>query len=445
MRSSILVATVIPWMLAACGDDAGDGGIPVCKPAFRAVVMVHGFLASADTWSSFARRFEANGYCPDHLYALDWNTLAREGAVEALDALVDEALAKTGDDQVDLVGHSAGGGVGYQYLADPARAAKVATYAHLASNPAPLQGVEAAQAGPADAPIPTLNLTSSADTIVEGGTIPGAINIVLSEEDHYQVATSEKAFADVYAFLNGGKKPKTTDVADSHPFADDLPRVVAGKALTIGENTPVAGWTVAVHALDAATGKRLDESAEATFTVAADGGWGPFPAAPGTAYEFHLFGPGANDRPVHYYREPFVASNRFARLRALPPAGTLVGALFSVIPFEPAHSVLIAFTESQAVVNGRDTLVVGAETLSTPELAAAARTSIAFFLFDEGADEAPGAEVATFKNVTPVFLTAIDRFLPAGETPMTLTFNGRSLVVPAWASDPDGAIVATFD
>jgi len=446
MRAAMtFVALLLSGLFAACGDDDAGGGVPACKPTLRPVVMVHGFLASGDTWASFARRFEANGYCADHLYALDWNTLSREGAVEALDALIDEALAATGDDQVDLIGHSAGGGVSYSYLSDPARAAKVAAYAHLASNPAPIQGVDAAPAGPADAPIPTLNLTSSGDTVVEGGSIPGAINLVLSSEDHYQVATSDKAFEDVFGFLHGGKRPATTDAAGWHPFAEDLPRVVAGKALTIGENTPVAGWTVAVYAVDAATGRRVDEVAEATFTVASDGSWGPFEAQPGVAYEFHLSGPGPGDRPVHYYREPFAASNRFVRLRALPSPGTLVAALFSVIPFEPEHAVLIAFTESQAVVNGRDTLTVGDETMSTPALASAERTSIAFFLFDEGADQKAGEEVATFKNVTPVFLTAIDRFLPAGEASITLMFNGRSLAVPAWPSDPDGAIVATFD
>lgn len=434
----------LPGLMTACGEETREGA-PACDPSHRPVVMVHGFLASGDTWASFARRFEANGYCPDHLYALDWNSLGREGAVEALDALIDEALTTTGDDKVDLIGHSAGGGVSYGYLADAARAGKVATYAHLASNPAPLQGVDPAPAGPAEAPIPTLNLTSSADTVVEGGSIPGAINLVLASEDHYQVATSAKAFEDVFGFLHGGKRPATTDVAEAHPFADELPRVVAGKALTIGENTPVAGWTVAVHALGATTGRRVDEVPEAAFTVASDGSWGPFEAQPGVAYEFYLSGPAAGDRSVHYYREPFIASNRFVRLRALPPAGTLVGALFSVIPFEPEHAVLIAFTESQAVVNGRDTLTVGSETLSTPALASAERTSIAFFLFDEGADQTAGDEVATFKNVTPVFLTAIDRFLPAGPASITLTFNGRSLAVPSWPSDPDGAIVATFD
>lgn len=446
-----IALTLLATTALACGDDGGgdDGGTttPVveCRPAFRPVVMVHGFLASADTWTAFARRFEANGYCPDHLYALDWNTITdRESGLDALVTLVDQAIAATGDAQVDLIGHSAGGGLAYQYLSDAARAAKVATYVNIAANPAP-PGEDPVLPGPVDFPISTLNLASSADTVVPATEIPGAINITLDAEDHYQVATSARAFADVFSFLQAGRRPTTVELADSHPFDPDLPRVVAGKALTIGDNTPVDGWTVAIHEVDAATGARTDETPEATFTVAADGSWGPFSAAPDTHYEFHLTGPAPTDRPVHYYREPFSASDRFLRLRALPRQGSLVAALFSVIPFTADHVVLIAFTESQAVVSGRDTLVVAGETLSTPELASADKTAIAFFLFDENADFAAGGEVATFKNVSPVFLKAIDRVLSPSLGSIALTFNGRTLNVPTWASEPDGAIVATFD
>jgi len=436
---------------AACGDDgtAKPKPEPVkeCDPSLRPVVMVHGFLAAGDTWASFARRSEANGYCADHIYALDWNTLTgRDVAKALLTDLIDHALEVTGSDQVDLIAHSAGGGLSYEYLADPVYAAKVRTYVHIASNPEALEGAPSAPAGPADAPIPTLNLTSSGDKIIAASDIPGAINLKLTTEDHYQCATSAKAFDDVYTFLTNGKHPTTTELAQAHPYDATLPRVVSGKALTIGENTPVAGWTVTAFAVDGATGARKDETPEGTFPVATDGSWGPFDALPQTFYEFALTGPEATDRPVHYYREPFVASNRFVRLRALPPPGTLVGALFSQIPYGTEHSVLIAFAESQAIVSGRDTLVIDGETLSTAAIAPAARTLIALFLFDKDTDQASGDEVEAFKNITPVFLAALDRFIAAedGES-VTLTLNGRKLVVPAWPSSPDGAIVATFD
>lgn len=446
MRMMFLASTLL--LTFGCGDDGGGDDTFVggpCKKSFRPVVMVHGFLAAADTWTAFARRFEANGYCASALYALDWNSLTREGALEALGALVDRALAESGQDQVNLIGHSAGGGLSYQYLAVPENAAKVATYAHVASQTAPLPEVAPAPAGPADAPVTTLNLKSAGDTVVEPGEIPGAINIVLNDEDHYQAASSDKAFEDVYAFFNGGKRPKTSDLANAPPFDETQPRIIEGKAQTIGENTPAAGWAIKIYEVDGATGARKEAFPKATFTAAEDGSWGPFEALPGVYYELQLSGPAETDKTVHYYREPFAADDHFVRLRSLPGVGSLVGALFAVMPFGTEHTNLIALSESQAVVAGRDVLTVGSETLSTDALASAERTSIAFFLFDEDADQASGGEVQSFKNITPVFLTAIDRYLPAGAASIPLTFNGRTLNVPSLPSSPDGAIVATFD
>ncbi len=444
-------ATVLALALCQCGDEPTTSSPvteaevrPACDPDLRPVIMLHGFLASGDTWAPFAQRFMANGYCPDHIVAFDWDTVSRLTIVDALDARIDALLAATGHTQVDLIGHSAGGGMSYQYMTVRERAAKVASYAHIASSQKPLSTAEPGLPGPADAPVSTLNLTSSGDTVVEGGEIPGAINLVLPTEDHYQAATSDRAFSDVYAFFNAGKKPKTTDLEDAPPL-EDAPRIVSGKAVTLAENVPVAGWTIAIYAVAPETGARLEETPEATFTVAEDGSWGPFEAKADTRYEFHLTGLTAEDRSVHYYREPFSADNPLVYLRALPSPGSLAGVLFSSIPFREGQSVLIAFSSSQAVVHGRDTLTVAGETLSTPELASAERTSIAFFLFDENEDNTPGEEVSSFSNIVSVFLTALDRVLPVSPEPLTLDFNGRKLATPRWDSSRDGAIVAIFD
>jgi pimeloyl-ACP methyl ester carboxylesterase len=445
---SLALALTLATSLTACGDDTNPNPTPTaCDPDRRPIVMAHGFLASGDTWASFSRLFEANGYCQSHLIAFDWNTLAfdRDSAVIGLDSAIDAALASTGADQVDLVGHSAGGGLGYAYLADPTRAAKVAAYAHIASNPAPLENTDPAPAGPAEAPVPTLNLTSTGDLVVDAAELPGAINIVLPTEDHYQAATSTRAFGDVYAFFNGGARPTTTDPTDAPPANRKATRTISGKALTLGENTPVPGFTVSLFALDSATGLRKSPTADATSTVATDGSWGPFTVAPDTHYELFLEDPANVSRPVHYYREPFASDSHLVYLRALPTPGTLAGVLISLIPFADEHTVLIAFSSSQGVINGRDTLTMNGETLSTPELASAERTSIAFFIFDDETDQTSAGEVSSFSNAINVFLTAIDRFISADGAPITLTLNGRTLVVPALPSSTDGAIVATFD
>ena len=128
-----------------------------CDTCFYPVVMVHGFLASGDTWTKFHQRFTSNGYKPGQLYAFDWNSL-NQGAnhVAVLDAFIDNILTKTGAPKVRLIGHSAGGGLGYNYLSDAARAAKVDGYVHIGSS------VQSGPAGPGGS-VATLNLWSPDD------------------------------------------------------------------------------------------------------------------------------------------------------------------------------------------------------------------------------------------------------------------------------------------
>lgn len=445
LSSALFVAILSALAVSSsgCGDETDpETARAACDPTRRPIVMAHGFLASGDTWASFARRFEANGYCQSHLIAFDWNTLAfdRVNAVTELDSAIDAVLAQTGADQVDLIGHSAGGGLGYAYLNDPARAAKVAAYAHIASNPAPLPNVETGPAGPSEAPVATLNLTSAGDLVVAGAEIPGAINIVLPTEDHYEAATSARAFADVYAFFNGGERPRVTE-----PSSNTAPRTISGKALTLGENKPVPGFLVSLFEVDPTTGLRRSQAPLATSTVSESGRFGPLTVEAGKNYELHLEDPTGTSRDVHYFREPFKSDSHLVYLRALPGPESLAGVLISLIPFDDRHAVLIAFSSSQGVIHGRDTLTLNGETLSTPELASAERTSIAFFAFDDGSDQQSAGLVPSFSNAIQVFLTAIDRFFPADRGPLTLTLNGRTLTVPALPSSSDGALVATFD
>lgn len=415
-------------------DTAPDsGGAVPCDPSRRPVVMVHGFLASGDTWAKHVQRFATNGMCLTHLRVLDWDSLGdRDDAVAALDALIDALLAATGATTVDLAGHSAGGGVGYSYLSDPARAAKVAHYAHVASN------VNAGPAGPAGAEVPTLNLWSSDDLVIQApGDIPGATNVTLTGADHLEVASTAESFAAIYAFFNDSQAPETVVIGPEPAVT------VSGKALILGTNAPMAGAAIAIYEVDAATGARRDAPAVATLTAGPDGSWGPVPVLHGAHYEFSVVGASPDDRPVHYYREPFLRSNPLVYLRGLPPADTLAGVLLSEIPFADDHAVLVNFTGSQAVIAGRDTLSIDAIDLSTEALASADQTAIAFFLYDADGDGlSGGAPVDTF-GAFP-FLNGADVYLPASGT-SSLTFNGRTLNVPRWPSGSEGAVVVVFD
>ncbi|HRG88387.1 MAG TPA: hypothetical protein PLW44_05160, partial [Chitinophagales bacterium] len=113
IRTALFFAALL--FISSCAKDKddnnsnnGDG----CKQ-LHPVIFLHGFLASGDTWANQVMRFTSNGYCDNLLYAYDWNTLGGGNDVNALNTFIDTVLARTGATQVDLVGHSAGGGYGY--------------------------------------------------------------------------------------------------------------------------------------------------------------------------------------------------------------------------------------------------------------------------------------------------------------------------------------------
>jgi triacylglycerol esterase/lipase EstA (alpha/beta hydrolase family) len=103
-------------------DDAPPGADdPNCRPGARhprPVVLVHGTWSNAyATWNDLAPRLRAEGYC---VHAVNYGAppgepLKGRAAVpesaRELARFVDLVLSRTGAAQVDLVGHSQGGGV----------------------------------------------------------------------------------------------------------------------------------------------------------------------------------------------------------------------------------------------------------------------------------------------------------------------------------------------
>lgn len=411
------------------GGGGGGGGVS-CNSNFLPIVMCHGTLASGDTYAKQAQRFAQNAQCADRIYMYDWNSLGGGGNSPALlDAFIDDVLQRTGATQVELVGHSAGGGLGYSYLSDAGRAAKVAHYVHIGAS---------AQSGPAGpgGSVPTLNIWSPDDAVVAGADIPGAVNVSLAGLDHYQVATAPSAFAAMFEFFRG-VPPTSTEVQP------DGRRNVEGRAVTLGENQPLAGATVNVWRVDAATGFRAAAQPDHTFTTDAQGKWGGFQAVDGAYYEFEVLP--TTGRKLHYYREPFKATDRFVYLRGLPPAGSLAGTLLASLPSNDAQAVVINFTANQAVISGRDQLTVNGVDLATAQLAPASKTAIAFFLYDANNDAVSnGTPVALFSSLP--FLAAADQFFQAA-TPASieLAFAGRSMRVRNWPSASEGLTIAVFE
>lgn len=439
MRNLSFLAIVALLALSACKKDKDEplppdtggpgGGGAACDDTYLPIVMCHGFLASGDTYAKQAQRFAQNGQCNDRIFVYDWNSLGGGNSPEALDAFIDEVLAATGASQVDLAGHSAGGGLGYNYLSDATRAAKVAHYVHIGS------GSQPGPAGP-NGEVPTMNIWSPYDAVVSSADIPGAENVVLQGKDHYEVATSAETFAAMYTFFRGAPPASTTLVSDGR-------RNVEGRALTLGENQALDGATINVYRLDGATGFRADATPVHVFTADAQGRWGGFQADEGTFYEFELIP--TTGRKVHYYREPFLTSDRFVYLRGLPPPSSLAGVLLSSLPSDDSQAVVVSFTANQAVIAGRDDLRVNGVELSTPDFASEENSSIAFFLYDGNTNGQTDANaVGLFGNFP--FLAGVDVFFPTDQPEsIELTFAGRSLKVRNWPSASEGVTIAIFD
>jgi len=427
----LLIATVIMSCTKDPIIDNGGNQNSGCDTTLLPVVMCHGFLASGDTYAGQAKRFVQNNYCGHAVYVYDWNSLGGGSSPALLDAFIEGVLERTGASQVNLVGHSAGGGIGYDYLSDAVRAAKVAHYVHIGSNP---------QDGPAgpNGEVPTMNIWSPYDAVVAGADIPGAENVQLAGKDHYEVATSEQTFSAMFAFFNGGSAPASTVITS------DGIRAVGGKVLTLGENQPLVGATVHVFTVEASTGFRTSNEPVVTYITNEYGQWGCFNAEAGQHYEFEVTPAETNGRKLHYYREPFLTSDNLVYLRAMPPSSSLAGILLASLPKNDAQAVVIAFASSNAVITGRDALDVNGLNLSTPQFASEENTSIAFFLYDNGNGQTDGTPVGLFANFP--FLAGVDMFFPTtAPESITLTMNGRVLKVRNWPSETEGITVAVFD
>lgn len=398
------------------------------------IVMLHGLLASGDTYGNFFQLFEANGYCENTLYVMDRNSLDFSADFSpALDAFIDDVITKTGAEKVNLMGHSAGGGVAYAYLADSLSAQKVAHYAHLASftemePPLPNKN------------IPTINIYSDADKIVPGKDIPGATNVNLIVADHYQVATSTEAFKFIYNFFNNGENPLNFAPVKKESIE------LKGRVVTLGENQPIEAASISIYELNANTGIRTSNVPAIKTSSDEQGNWDNVIVKPNVAYEFFVENPSdENFTPVHYYFESFSSNNSLVYLRTIPPAGSAAGIFLAAIPKDDTQAVTAIFASTQAIINGRDELFIDDIELSTAALSSEEQSTIAMFLYDDMDEQSSGKSHPGFLANTP-FLNAVDVFMePTDGKFSTITFNGDKLSIPHWPSKSNGYSIVVFD
>lgn len=388
-------------------------GARACDTTFRPVVMVHGFLGGGDNFAPMIRHLGSAGFCNNRMFVFDWNSLSRTDQTNALNGFIDSILSITRSDKVNLIGHSAGGGLAYVYLKNSAHAKKVAQYVHVGSS------VQSNPAGP-NGSVPTLNLYSTADRVVKSGDIPGAENIRFATYDHFEVVTADSAAMAVFRFFTAGLPytgKKTVSV--SKKFR------VTGKVLSLGENIPQASAKLELWGIrnDGEKGKKIGETVSGP-----QGGFSFNGITPNGAYL--LYCTPTSGRKVAYFLPRLQAGEQLLYLRILPTTG-LVQVLLSGLPTDSLQAALVLFSSQKAILHYRDKLLINETELSTPEFADPAKTSIAWFLYDANKNGRSDKTLIPSFSAAP-FMRGVDYLVSSveGANPYIIQYNGATYRIP---------------
>lgn len=355
LRASTLAAGLL---LAGCSS---LGPTSEARPP---ILFVHGNGDSAALWTTTLWRFESNGWPRARLEAIDLpDPLARDDdgvaqagrssnaeQAQALSAAVDRLLERTGAKQAVLVANSRGGLVVRNYVQHFGGAAKVShavlggTPNHgVRNDPASRPGNEFNGGGPflkgLNAPkgpngdevtpgVRWLTLRSDnhdkfaqpegrwigmagqpTNVTFDSPALKGATNVVLPGRDHREVSYHAEAFAQTWAFITGAPPRQTRIEPEAQVVLDGQ---IGAPGPAGPSNRGLAGATVEVYAVDAATGARQGAALHRQ-TTGADGRWGPMLTAPTQSLEFVIGAPGM--ATSHVYRSPFPRSSFLVHFR----------------------------------------------------------------------------------------------------------------------------------
>src|SRR5262245_546582 len=426
MTSQQRLSTRCGFIVAAALVFGGVSSRPA--HALRPIVFVHGGSGSGAQYESQAMRFVSNGYPPNYIRVHEYDSLfsinTQAEVLARLDTLIDELLAETGADKVDLLGHSLGTFLMQTYLSTPERAARVAHYVNIdgATATAPPGGV------------PTLAIWGMGNPARQ---IVGATNVYFPTQTHVQSATSAESFAAQYEFFTGSP-PATTDILPE-------PRVqLAGRAVIFPQNLGVDDATLQIFEVDGATGARLSTDPNATFPLSSPvGAFGPFEAIGGRHYEFVILREGK--RPHHFYTQPVVRSDYIVRLltvdSAIPPGDLLESNADT--SDGTSGFVLTRYREfwgDQGPNN--DVLTVNGLNIISPSNSPSNKRVNAMYGFDDSLDGVNNIVTPNPFYFALPFITAMDVFIPAADPPngfihLENTSRGgltAGINVPNWAS-----------
>ncbi len=361
------------------------------------IIFVHGNSGSAQQFESNAMRFVSNGFPQNRLFVLEYDTskdpLENEHAHVALDALIAKVKAKTGAKKVNLMAHSRGTIVMFQYLGSSAeRAAHVNKYVNI-------DGVYREYL-PGN--VPTLALWAEGDPTRE---IAGATNTRFEALSHTEIATSPQGFSESFKFFFG-ESPKTTKVIPERP--DKV--TVRGRALNFPVNTGMAGGRLSVYELNKKTGQRLRRKPLHTSVIGENGNFGPIKVNGRARYEFAVARDGF--QTVHNYPEAFERDDHFFRILSAP-------ALTPFLDVSPGHTNVAVtrmreWRSDQSGTGANDKLEINGSNVLAAPIAPRAKRILAVFNLDRGSDGVSdhSAIISPF-NLISSFLTGTDTYLPS--------------------------------
>jgi hypothetical protein len=431
-----LVASILVMVGVLVAAPAAAAQSP---PAFgqNPILFVHGIEGTGAQFESQAMRFMSNGYPESWIDEVDYNSTRAVADKSEVDQQIDDAIAalkqQTGKSQVDVVAHSLGTSVMYDYLTNGALAAqRRANVAHYIN-------VDGQNQNPG---VPTLAVWAGRGT--PGRHMDGAENVTIPNQTHVQACTSTEAFVAYYKFLTGNE-----------PAHDIVPQIgpiqVAGKALNFPQNSGMLGATVQVWPVNG-NGQRTTAGPLASIAISdgstGGGAWGPVTIQSGQRYEFALVRPA---QPIlHVYYEPFIRSDYTLRLLASPAVEAYVGNR----PGSMA-TLNIRYKElwgDQGAEN--DQLLINGLNICTATLCPISKQVNAFFAFDRNRDgqtdlSSPdpvlgslpfiqGADVYVAAS-SPADGTASWQLISRGAGPV------RTLKVPNWDSTTDGVTLQWND
>jgi pimeloyl-ACP methyl ester carboxylesterase len=415
--ASVLVGGALLAMAAPAAD---------AKPAFNRnpVLFVHGIEGSGGQFESQRMRLTSNGYPQAWIDEVDYDSTRAVGDKSEVDQQIDDAIAalkkRTGKSKVDVVAHSLGTSVMYDYLTNGSDAARRRATVRRYVN------VDGQDGNPG---VTTLAVWAGRRAMGDAGKMPNAKNVTIPNQTHVQTCTSAQSFVEYYKFLTGTKP--------AHDLVRQTGTIkVAGKVLDFPRNKGFAGATLQVWKVNG-LGRRTATAPRASMVIGDSGRWGPVSVEAGKRYEFAVVRPAFPTH--HHYYEPFVRSDYAIRLLESDPinqyAGNRPGSMGAVIL---RYKELWGDAGAQS-----DVLRINGLSVCNKVLCPWMHQTNAYFAFDRNRDGKTDLSSPDPVLSNLPFITGADVFIPAsspatGTTSFQLRSRGagpvRTLKIPNWDS-----------